>query len=137
MADLLQSVAVPDAGLGILPMTYAEVKNGISASVIKSLIKSSVLTKEDVSMIISPRTFERRTQHDDVLKTEEVDGIIRLLRVRAHAVRLFEDTGLADEWLRTPNPALGGECPIEMARMDIGAREVEDVLTRLEHGIHG
>lgn len=88
-------------------------------------------------LVIPQRTFERRLSLNQVLKLDEADAIGRLLRVRDHARRTFADEGVAAEWLSQPHPALGGERPIEMARTDAGAREVEAVLIRLEHGVHG
>jgi putative toxin-antitoxin system antitoxin component (TIGR02293 family) len=38
-------------------------------------------------------------------------------------------------WLRTPNTALRGETPISLLETDIGARMVERVLGRIEHGV--
>jgi putative toxin-antitoxin system antitoxin component (TIGR02293 family) len=87
-------------------------------------------------MVIPQRTFERRLSEHQTLKIDEADAIARLLRVRDHARQVFEDDDLAEEWLSLPNPELGDEIPIEMARTDIGAREVEAVLGRIEHGVY-
>ncbi len=87
--------------------------------------------------MIADRTLERRISRREPLKPEEVDGILRLLRVLAHAVRVFEDPEIAEEWLRLPNPELDGEVPMQMAATDLGAREVEAVLMRIEHGVFG
>ena len=56
------------------------------------------------------------------------------MRVAAHAARVFEDPELCGAWLRTGNPALGGERPIAMAATDAGARRVETVLNRIAWG---
>ena len=39
------------------------------------------------------------------------------------------------QWLATPQPGLNAEKPLEFARSEIGAREVEDLIGRLEHGV--
>ena len=79
--------------------------------------------------------MERRIADGAMLKIDEADGIARLLRVVTMALETFEDAGLADSWLRSPNPALGDNIPICMARTDLGGREVEAVLGRLVHGV--
>jgi putative toxin-antitoxin system antitoxin component (TIGR02293 family) len=56
-------------------------------------------------------------------------------RLRRQAAEALGEA--AEVWLTEPNPALGGEIPIQMARTDIGAREVEAVLGRLAHGVFG
>jgi putative toxin-antitoxin system antitoxin component (TIGR02293 family) len=40
----------------------------------------------------------------------------------------------AIQWLRRPNRALGNQTPLELMDTDIGAKQVEDVLGRIEHG---
>ena len=58
----------------------------------------------------------------------------RLAAVTDDAGRVFDEPALRDAWLRSPNPALGGEVPIEMARTDAGARKVETILNRIAWG---
>jgi putative toxin-antitoxin system antitoxin component (TIGR02293 family) len=51
-------------------------------------------------------------------------------------VNLFEgDVPAAMTWLTTPRKALGGRPPLSYARTEPGAREVENLIGRLEHGI--
>ena len=38
-------------------------------------------------------------------------------------------------WLSRPNRALNGELPIRLLDTDVGARQVEDLLGRIEHGV--
>ncbi len=117
-------------------ITYTRVKSGVPASTIKDYIDEGRLRRSDVQMVIPRRTFERRLSENQTLKIDEADAIARLVRVRDHARRVFERDDVAEEWLSLPNPALGGEVPIEMARTDIGGREVEAVLGRIEHGVY-
>ena len=70
-----------------------------------------------------------------MLKIDEADGIARLLRVVTMARKTFEDSDLADTWLRSSNPSLDGNIPIRMARTDLGGREVEAVLGRIASGV--
>lgn len=116
---------------------YRVLKAGIGAGIVRRLEAASFLERDDVRPIIADRTLERRIAQNEPLRVDEADGILRLVRVLAHAVRVFEDTALAEEWLRSPNPELDGEIPIRMAATDLGAREVEAVLTRIEHGVFG
>ncbi len=120
-----------------LGIDYTQVKSGIPASTIKDFLDKGRLRRSDVQMVIPRRTFERRLSENQTLKIGEADAIARLIRVRDHARRAFEDDDVAEEWLSLPNPELGGEIPIKMARTDIGARDVEAVLTRFEHGVYG
>ena len=116
--------------------SYKSVKTGIPSVVARSL-DTSGLTRDDIRQIIPDRTLDRRIAEGENLKIDEADGIARLLRVVAMARQVFEDSTLADEWLRSANPALDGLVPIQMARTDLGGREVEAVLGRIEHGVFG
>ena len=117
-------------------LSYQSVKSGVSADVVRDFLEQGRLRRSDVQMVIPTRTFERRLSEHQNLRIDEADAIARLLRVRDHAWRVFEDDDLAEEWLTLPNPELGNEIPIEMARTDVGAREVEAVLGRIEHGVY-
>lgn len=116
--------------------SFKSVTEGISSVAVREL-EGSGLTRDDIRQIIPDRTLERRIAQGENLKLEEADGLARLVRVVSLARRVFEDDNLADEWLRTPNPALDDLIPIQMARTDLGGREVEAVLMRLEHGVFG
>ena len=52
------------------------------------------------------------------------------------ALELFEgDAQAAERWLSSPKAALGGAVPSELAETGVGAREVEALIGRLEHGV--
>ena len=60
----------------------------------------------------------------------------RIARVLGRAVQLFEgDSARAQCWLETPSRALGNQRPLKAAETEIGAREVEDLIGRLDHGV--
>ena len=115
------------------PLSYALVERGIPASFAKD-VEGQGLTRDDIRSVIPDRTLDRRIAEGATLKLDEADGIARLLRVVAAARSVFQDDTLADEWLRTANPALNA-IPIRMARTDLGGREVEAMLGRLAHGV--
>ena len=67
---------------------------------------------------------------------EESDRLLRVSRVFGRALELFEgDRDAAATWLTSPQRALGGLVPFELAKTDVGAQEVERLVGRLEHGI--
>ena len=115
-------------------VSYQAVSGGIPSRAVRVLEDNGV-SRDDIRQIIPDRTLDRRIASGENLKLEEADGLARLLRVVNAAREVFEDAALADEWLRSPNPALGDLIPIQMARTDIGGREVEAVLTRIAHGV--
>lgn len=67
---------------------------------------------------------------------EESERLLRLAMIHEQAVNLFEgDATAASDWLARPRKALGGKSPLEAGETEIGAREVEDLIGRLEHGV--
>ena len=84
---------------------------------------------------ISQRTLARR-RRTGVLAADESDRLFRVSRIVSLVIDLFEgDRESARRWLMTPHKALGDATAMELIRTDPGAREVENLVGRLEHGI--
>lgn len=113
------------------------VQRGLTFRRLQDFQEASGLSLEQISRVasISARTLSRR-QEEGRLKSDESDRLVRVARVFDLAVGLFEgDRAGAREWLEKPQAALGGEVPLEFSSTDVGAREVEKLIARLEHGI--
>lgn len=85
---------------------------------------------------VPERTLQRRAELGR-LEPRESELTVRLARLAQRAEEVLEDMGKAYRWLREPNGALGGKCPLELLRTDVGTRLVEDVLERIEHTVYG
>lgn len=84
---------------------------------------------------IPPRTLARR-RVEGRLSPAESDRLLRVSRVFGQAVDLYHgDVERAAQWLLSPLVALGGKRPIDRLATEVGARDVETILGRLEHGI--
>ena len=84
---------------------------------------------------IPPRTLARR-RAGGRLSSLESDRLLRFAALFERAVSLFEgDVAAARAWLTRPVRALGYQQPLSYAKTEIGAREVEHVIGRLEHGV--
>ena len=84
---------------------------------------------------INEKTLERRLKAHARLKPDESERVARLMRIISLATSAFESEEHAREWLKRPLRALGGQTPLQVAATEPGAREVERVLGRIEHGI--
>lgn len=96
------------------------------------------LTTEELANFvqISLRTLARRRETGR-LTAEESDRLLRVSRVFGQALGLFGgDVEAARAWLARPAPALGNRTPREVATTELGAREVENLIGRLEHGVY-
>jgi uncharacterized protein (DUF2384 family) len=116
---------------------YRGLKAGVAGAVVRGLERDAVLQRDVVRRIIPDRPLDRPIAQGELLRIEEADGIVRLLRLHEHAIRVFDRPDLAEEGLRRLDPEPDGEVPMTMAATDIGAREVEAVLMRIAHGVFG
>lgn len=85
-------------------------------------------------MHISPSTYRRR-KRSGRLSADESDRLVRIAGLYAMAEDVLGDSVSSANWMREPNRSLGGETPAAYAVTEVGAREVEDLLGRLAHGI--
>jgi len=61
---------------------------------------------------------------------------LRISTIFEKSVELFDgDISAAVNWLTTPKKALNNQQPLTYSRTEIGAREVENLIGRLEHGV--
>jgi putative toxin-antitoxin system antitoxin component (TIGR02293 family) len=93
-------------------------------------------SEEEISaLVVSKRTLARRRADDEPLTVDETDKALRLDRIAAQAARVFGDPAKAYRWLRKPKRALHGEAPLTFLASEAGARVVEEMLHRIEHGM--
>jgi putative toxin-antitoxin system antitoxin component (TIGR02293 family) len=82
--------------------------------------------------IVPEATYKRRRSK---LRMHESERTERLARIIAAAEEVWENREDAREWLVKPHPELGGRAPITCAMTELGARQVEELLDRLEYGL--
>ena len=114
-----------------------QVREGFRFSAFDRFRRNTNLSLRALSELtqIRLRTLTRRKAKGK-LDPEESDRLLRASRVFLRALELFEgDDEAALAWLSRAQPALGGLPPLELAQSDVGAKEVEDLIGRLEHGI--
>jgi len=86
-------------------------------------------------LAISKATLHRR-KAGGVLSPGESDRVLRYAQLMGLAIDVFESEDAARAWLKAPQVGLGGEVPLNYAHTEVGAREVEDLLGRIEHGVY-
>lgn len=96
----------------------------------------SLSTNEIITLVQIPTRTMTRRKESGRLRADESDRVLRAARLMHEATALFNnDPGAARMWMTTPQRGLGGAVPLELASTEIGAREVEDALGRIEDGI--
>ncbi|HEX6161529.1 MAG TPA: antitoxin Xre/MbcA/ParS toxin-binding domain-containing protein [Thermoanaerobaculia bacterium] len=121
-----------------LPRLLQNVERGLPYATLERFQGNLPWSSENVLdwLQIPPRTMARRKQLGR-LTSDESDRLLRAARIFAKAIALFEGNAeTAAEWLASPQRALGGARPVDFAKTEIGAREVENVIDRLEHGVY-
>ena len=114
----------------------ARIRQGMPIEEFRALADWLDLPDEQLAPLIgiSRATLHRRGKAGR-LEPPESERIVRFARLLARATEVFEDEAAAREWLKSPAVAFGGESPLSFADTEIGAREVEILLGRLEHGV--
>lgn len=120
--------------LDLIPL----LREGLPYTALEHLMAQFGLSRGDIHdvLLLPSRTMTRRKQQQR-LSGDESDRLYRLSRIMAHALDVFGDLAKAAAWMRRGNRALNGETPLSLLNTDIGARQVDDVLGRIEHGVFG
>ena len=111
------------------------VKAGLPYASLEAIIGKFGLAREEaaVALHLPQRTIARRKK-EQKLQADESDRLLRLARVGTQAAATLGSEEKAVQWLRRPNRALGNRAPLDLIDSDIGTRQVEEVLGRIEHG---
>ncbi len=106
----------------------------------QSLLKLSTYAGLEVALLASligipERTLARRKTAGR-LNFDESERLLRMSALIEKATALFEgDVEAATAWLLSPAKSLRNQQPLYYARTEVGAREVENLIGRLEHGV--
>ncbi|MCC5807977.1 MAG: DUF2384 domain-containing protein [Opitutales bacterium] len=125
------SQETPETGLAEL---IRSVEEGVEKSSVDTLAESLGLSKGDVLDLleIDSSTFSRRRQR---LNRHESERVLRLHRLVGEGLKAFDgDKDALKRWFQAPNILLGNMPPLQAARFDFGAREVEKLLARIRTG---
>ena len=118
----------------------ARVERGFSPAAADHLADRLGLSSAELARAAgtSPRTLARRRQVGR-LAPEESDRLYRLARLFERATDTFgggpDAEADARRWFHTPQWALGDATPLTYAHTEPGAREVEALLHRIDHGV--
>jgi putative toxin-antitoxin system antitoxin component (TIGR02293 family) len=112
------------------------VRQGLPFSALETLTRQLEISPQQCCAVlgIPPRTVARRKEARQ-LNPQESDRLYRVARAASQAVAVLGSLDKARLWLKTPNRALGGDRPLDLLDTEIGARQVEDILLRLNYGI--
>ncbi len=131
-------------GRGVIrarPVNYAKlidrVRSGLPYAALQAVATRYEIPRERLVEVLGlpPRTLARRKQ-DRRLRADESDRLLRLGRIASLAEHVLGRREKAVAWLRKPNRALGGASPLDRLDTDIGAEQVEQIISRIAHGVY-
>jgi len=133
-ADILrvQGSELPEDRLALVRM----IQSGLSYDAVEGTAAAIGIGMKELALcgVIPVRTLShsRRTGYFSAAQSNRV---MRLIRVWRHARGTFGDADKARTWMNRPTRPLGGRKPAELLDTDEGARLVEELLGRIDHGI--
>ena len=107
----------------------------VKPAALTDLARHGYSDEEIFALVVPKRTLARRKAADEPLTVEETDKALRLARIAVQAERVFGEPEKAHRWLRKAKRELKGETPLAYLASEAGARVVEEMLHRIEHGM--
>ncbi|SRR6266853_5786409 len=115
----------------------AAVKAGLDAGLIRKLAAQLQVGLEElaVPLHLTERTLHRRLE-EGRLALDESERLLGLIKIFALAKQILGSGAKAVHWFKSPLPVLNGKTPLECAETQIGLREIEDILIRIEDVVY-
>jgi putative toxin-antitoxin system antitoxin component (TIGR02293 family) len=116
----------------------SQIKKGLTIAEMSALTSTLDITEKHLAKVVglSISTLAIRKKAGR-LKPIESERIMRVDRIFRRAMEVFDQNEtMAKRWIKSPAKALGGIAPIDFTETDIGAREVENLLGRIEYGVY-
>lgn len=112
------------------------IHQGFRFSELDALRERLGLSAREMSHLINvpERTLARRRQSGR-LSPLESERVLRFERLFALVAEMLRGEEGVQRWLKSPKSALGGKTPLEYADTEVGAREVENLIGRIRHGV--
>jgi putative toxin-antitoxin system antitoxin component (TIGR02293 family) len=115
----------------------AQLRTGLPYSALEAVASGFEIGTADLVAVlhVPSRTLARR-KREKRLRADESDRLFRLSRIATLAEDVLGSREKAIRWLHQPNRALGSATPLHQLDTELGARQVEDVLLRIAHGVY-
>ncbi len=85
---------------------------------------------------VSAKTVARLRQSPGrLLSASASDRLFRLARLYLLAAEVLESESSARTWLTSPQPGLSQRVPLDLMGTEVGSREVEALLQRIDYGV--
>ena len=111
-------------------------RSGFPYAAFEAVLEALEFKSKDLAdlMGVASRTLARR-RTSQFLTPIESDRLYRVARTTLLATNVLGSLEKARLWLHKDNQALGGDSPLSLLDTEIGERQVEDLLNRINYGI--
>lgn len=119
---------------GTLGLVRDALRQGVPREAFERIRGDLGVSSEELAEVlgIPTRTLARRTER---FKPDESERLLRVGSAVQKAMEVLEDRQSVRRWMTQPKRALEGLTPLRCCDTEIGAREVEALLGRIEHGV--
>jgi putative toxin-antitoxin system antitoxin component (TIGR02293 family) len=136
IAGILGGPPILGRRLASLASLNDAVSNGLPKAALRQtaarIFEDRAEQRQLMNRIVPEATFKRRR---DRLSASESERTERIARVMAGAEFVWNNRADARRFLTTPHPALRGRTPLDTAFSELGARQVEEILDKIFHGL--
>jgi putative toxin-antitoxin system antitoxin component (TIGR02293 family) len=130
----LEALSSPDIRRRLELVEY--IREGFPFQQVSALAKEAGVSLDDLIEfgVIPRRTWTHSRQSQRFTPTQSA-RLARFFRIHQRAKSTFGSEDKAMRWLKRPARPLQGHAPVGLLDTEEGARLVEDLLTRIDHGI--
>lgn len=113
-----------------------QIREGFPFPLVGALAKETGVPVEQLVEfgVIPRRTWTHSKQNQRFTPTQSA-RLARFFRIHQRARDTFSSEDKAMQWLKRPTKPLQNNAPLDLLDTEEGARLVEDLLTRIDHGI--
>lgn len=115
----------------------AQSRSGVAHVEVRALATLLELTIREMAILLSmnERTMARRLVAGSLNKVES-ERLLLLKALAGHGLRVFEDQGKFNRWLRRPSEILENQSPLQLLDTATGFQVVDQILGRIEYGVY-
>lgn len=142
MVKVIGSTKQPKKGLlwpnPFPPQTMISIlEKGLGINLFRSLSYLLDIPEKELGRIIRiPISTLAQRKRKGYLTSTESERLYRILNLYKKAVEVFDNNPeYAKKWLKEEAYGLGGEIPLEFAKTELGAKEVEQLLIQIDEGV--
>jgi len=136
IAEIMGGPTILGRRLGSVAALSDAVSKGLPKAALRQtagrIFEDRTEQRQLMNRIVPEATFKRRRERLSAAESERTE---RLARVMASSEFVWGNRSDARRFMTTPHPALRGLTPLDAALTELGARQVEDILDQIFHGL--